>query len=97
MSTQLPEHMIRVSIQDMLIGEEAYTVPWAIQVDQNGQCWIRGDYSFSRRPFGTNQMRIRRTASGFEVEIPAGEKFDTNYISPQTKSRMGLLSVVRIS
>jgi len=96
MSTHLPEDMIRVTIKDMVVGEEAYTVPWSIQVDQDGRCWIRGDYNFSHRPFGTNQMKIRRTRDGFEVQVPPGEQFDAGRISSQARSQMGLLSVVKI-
>ena len=97
MSAHLPEHMLRVTIKDMIVGEEAYAVPWSIHVDQDGRCWIRGDYNFSNQPFGTNQMKVRRTSEGFEVQIPAGEQFDPGHISSEAKSQMGLLSVVRIS
>ena len=38
MNTQLPEYLSRVTIKDMIIGEEAFTVPWSVQVDHEGMC-----------------------------------------------------------
>jgi hypothetical protein len=96
-NTQLPEHLARVTIQDMIIGEQAYTVPWSIQVDQEGMCWIRGDYAFTHRQFGTSKMSIIRTGDGFEVEVSWDTHYDQVYISAEAKSQMALLPVVRIS
>lgn len=96
MNAQLPEHMARVTIKDMIIGEKAYTVPWSIQVDQFGRCWIRGDYTFTHRPFGTSRMPIRRTGGGFEVQVSPTEQYEQVYISPEARYQMDLLPVVRI-
>jgi hypothetical protein len=89
--------MARVTIKDMLVGEQAYTVPWSIQVDQDGMCWIRGDYAFTHRQFGTSKMTILRTAGGFEVEVTRGTQYEQVHISPEAKSQMFLLPVVKIS
>lgn len=97
MNVTLPEHMVRVSIKDMVVGEQAYTVPWSIQVDQDGQCWIRGDYAFTHKPFGTSQMPITRTRQGFEVHVSPGTQYEPAHISSETLARMGLLPVVRIN
>jgi len=97
MNAQLPEQMFRVTIKDMLIGECAYTVPWSIQIDQYGRCWIRGDYTFTRRKFGTSQMPIKRTTYGFEVQVSQSQQYDQFYISPQAQLQMSLLPVVKIS
>jgi hypothetical protein len=97
MNARLPEQMLRVTIKDMLIGESAYTVPWSIQIDQHGRCWIRGDYTFTHRKFGTSQMAIKRNAYGFEVQVSRDQQYDQAYISPQAQLQMNLLPVVRIS
>ena len=93
----LPEHMARITIKDMIIGEQAFTVPWSIQVDQDGKCWIRGDYSFTHQQFGTSKMSIKRTFSGFEVQVSQDAHYDPLYISPEAVSQMALLPVVRIN
>ena len=97
MNAQLPEQMFRVTIKDMLIGESAYTVPWSIQIDQYGRCWIRGDYTFTHRKFGTSQMPIKRTSCGFEVQVSHSQQYDQAYISPQAQLQMSLLPVVKIN
>jgi hypothetical protein len=97
MNARLPEHMARVTIKDMIVGEEAYTVPWSIQVDQEGKCWIRGDFTFTHNQFGTSQMQIKRTNSGFEVQVSRGEQYEPTYISPEAVAHMNLLPVVKIS
>lgn len=95
-NTQLPEHMVRVTIKDMIVGEHAYTVPWSIQVDQEGSCWIRGDYAFTHRQFGTSRMSIKRTTDGFEVRVDTDSQYEQVYISPEAKLQMTLLPVVKI-
>jgi hypothetical protein len=96
-NTQLPEYMTRVTIKDLIIGEQAYTVPWSIQVDQDGRCWIRGDYAFTHRQFGTSRMAIRRTSNGFEVEVARDTQYERVHISPEARSQMALLPVTKIS
>jgi hypothetical protein len=88
--------MARVTIKDMIVGENAYTVPWSVQVDQEGRCWIRGDYAFTHRRFGTSKMPIRRISNGFEVEVSHGTQYDKVHISPEARSQMALLPVVKI-
>jgi hypothetical protein len=95
-NAELPEHMARVSIRDMVVGEEAYTVPWSVQVDQNGQCWIRGDYNFTHQPFGTSQMPITRTSGGYEVRTSPGTQYEQTQLSPDTREQMGLLPITKI-
>jgi hypothetical protein len=96
-NTQLPEHMARIAIQDMIVGEAAFTVPWSVQVDHEGFCWIRGDYAFTHERFGTSRMSIKRANSGFEVEVSRGTQYERVYISPEAKTQMSLLPVVQIS
>jgi hypothetical protein len=96
-NTQLPEYMARVAIKDMIVGEKAFTVPWSIQVDHEGLCWIRGDYAFTHRQFGTSKMSIKRTFDGFEVETSRDTRYEQVYISSDAKAQMDLLPVVSIS
>ena len=97
MNIQLPERMARVAIKDLIVGEQAYTVPWSIQVDQDGRCWIRGDYAFTHREFGTSKTAIKRTPNGFEVKVSQGTQYEPVYISPEARSQMVLLPVEKIT
>ena len=96
-NAQLPEYMARVAIKDMVVGEHAYTVPWSIQVDLEGKCWVRGDYAFTYRQFGTSKTLITRTGEGFEVEVTRGTQYEQVHISSEAQSQMELLPVVRIT
>lgn len=89
--------MAQVTIKDMIVGEEAFTVPWSVQVDQDGMCWIRGDYAFTHRQFGTSKMSIKRTFDGFEVATARDTWYDQVHISQEAKTQLALLPVVRIS
>lgn len=97
MNAQLPEHLARVAIKDMIVGEQAYTVPWSMQVDMSGSCWIRGDYAFTHRQFGTSKMLITRTIQGFEVDVNRGEQYEQVHIATEAKLQMALLPVVKVS
>jgi len=67
MQSVLPEHMIRVTIGDLVLGEEAYILPWSIAVDSQGQMWVRTDHEFSPIRFGTSRVRITRRSGYFSV------------------------------
>ena len=97
MNAQLPEHMVQVTIKDMIVGEEAFAVSWAMQVDQDGQCWIRGDYDFTSQPFGTSEMRIKKTRDGFEVTVPHDKHYTPRYLSPEDHELMTLMPVVKVN
>lgn len=74
----LPDELEEVGIKDLLEGEEAYTVPWAMFADSEGALWIKGSYPFHQVPGGTVQMRIRRRAGMIEVfqdTIPEDHRF----------------------
>lgn len=94
----LPEELERITIADMQVGETGYTVPWAMMVDRNRGCWIRGDYLFERRPFGTLCMKITRGQEGFAVEIPRGERYTVSDSDMRQEIRdWGALPVIAIS
>lgn len=45
--SKLPNEMRRKLIEDMKMGETGYTLPWAINVDENSNMEIRMDYPVS--------------------------------------------------
>ncbi len=70
MNAILPESMADVdrSIASMDIGEQGWTVPWAMYYDDNRQLWLNGAYTLSRAPGGTTQMVVRRDENGWHVD-----------------------------
>jgi len=76
MQSVLPEHMIRVTIGDLVLGEEAYILPWSIAIDSKNRMWIRTDHSFNPAPFGTSRVRITRRNGYYSVD---SSTFDGGY------------------
>lgn len=64
---KLPQDMIQITIADLKVGEEAYTVPWAMWVDLECNMWLSVHFSYSHDARGTQHMRIRREVEGFTV------------------------------
>ena len=91
-----PEHLLRASIKDVILGEQVYVAPWALLVDQHGQPWLRGDYDFSADKFGTQRMKIKRVARGFEVQIPQGAQYDQTCLTRADHIRMNLQPVASL-
>jgi len=75
MQSVLPEHLIRTTIADLVIGESAYVVPWAIAVDEWNRVWIRTDFEFRKAPFGTSQVKVTRRSRYFGVSRFNGGHF----------------------
>lgn len=62
-------------IRDMLIGEAAYTMYWAMSFDCHGQPFIRGDYPAFQDKFGTADMLVHKTFFGYIVDV-SGRRAD---------------------
>jgi len=87
--------MVEVTIKDMLVGEKAYVIPWAVIVDLSGAVWIRADYPFHSEPKGTAQALIEKRADGFTVKVPRSYRYRLETISAEIKA--SLLPVIKIS
>lgn len=66
---QLPKNLVEDVIEGMAVGEVGYTVPWAMWVDQQMQCWLHPQYSIHKEPGGTVEMRIEHRPDGFHVWV----------------------------
>lgn len=75
-NAMLPESAESRTIAGMLVGETAYTVPWAMWVDSDRRLWLNPRYDRHTRRGGTVQMRIRRTSRGFVVHGAPGHAYD---------------------
>lgn len=74
-NAELPRSMETVTIADLLVGETAYTAPWAMYADQDRKLWLNPGFTFEERPGGTSQMQITRTSEGFRVGCVTGETY----------------------
>ncbi|MEU2403465.1 hypothetical protein ABZ609_03935 [Streptomyces rubiginosohelvolus] len=63
----LPESMEGRTISGMLVGESAFTLPWAMWADEDRRLWLSADYPADEEAAGTVRMRITRTPDGFQV------------------------------
>lgn len=67
---RLPAELYDTSgIKDMPFGEWKYTVPWAMQVDMDGLCWINAAFTVEDQRSGTVTMGVLRDAGGVSVQI----------------------------
>jgi hypothetical protein len=60
MGDYLPEELEQISISALQEGEIGFTLPWAVFVQEDGICWIRGDYPLYSHPTDNAVLRIRR-------------------------------------
>src|SRR6266508_1609463 len=70
----LPESMEEDTLDSMMTGEVAYTVPWAMWVDDQRQCWLHPKYPTHRHAHGTASMRVELRRDGYHV-WPRGERY----------------------
>lgn len=75
MTVKLPHEQLEKTIDNMFPGETLWTVPWAMIVDEERNCYLRADYPVHNSPCGTVQMLVHRNTKGFEVEAPKGFRY----------------------
>ena len=59
MSEYLPEELEQITISALQDGENGYTLPWAVFIEEGGLCWIRGDYPLFFSPTDEAKLKIR--------------------------------------
>lgn len=74
-AARLPDAFIESTVDQMQVGDEGYTTPWAMWVDLDRQCWIHPRYTIHPTPSGTVQLYVLRTAAGVHVGIPDGKRY----------------------
>jgi len=72
---KLPAAFREATIASMKPGRPYYTVPWAMQADENGALWLRRGYTAWDCPGGTAQMRVERRDDGYHVWPVPGERY----------------------
>jgi len=58
----------KLSIAEMAIGESGWAVPWAIDVDDQGNSWLDGNHTLHNSSGGTVAMLIKRSEEGYVVD-----------------------------
>lgn len=93
----MPIDNIENTIASMDLDTSAWTVPWAAQVDINGQTWLDTHFIIRETPGGTAQMRVSRHQNGnYSIEIPndthykISEKLPPNIVPVQSIKHSGL-------
>lgn len=57
-------------IEALSLGNQAYTVPWALNRSGDGTYWFHGGLICSRSNGGTAVMKVRRREEGIQVFLP---------------------------
>ena len=50
-------------------GDEGYTVPWALSVSKDGDCYLKKEYTIQDKPGGTVKLKIKKTPNGYIAYI----------------------------
>lgn len=66
---KLPGNKKKKRLVDMCIGELGFTVPWALWVDEENECFINEDFEISQSSGGTVQLKIKKTVNGYIAYI----------------------------
>lgn len=76
MPARLPDRYVETqTLRSLPVGHEGYTVPWAMLVDENHNCWLRPNYTYRNEPHGTAAMLIRHTNNGYVVCPPSTQRY----------------------
>jgi hypothetical protein len=65
----LDESLEEITLDDLVDGQEVYTVPWAMYVEKDRTVWLNGSYSFCLEPRGTNRLKVIRQNSQYACDI----------------------------
>ena len=66
----------RNGINQMDLGAAGYTVPWAMEVDNDRNCWLHPKYPVDDQPHGTAEMRVELREDGYHVWAPLDYTWD---------------------
>jgi hypothetical protein len=95
----LPEDYEEATIDSMVTGERGYTVPWAMWVDADRNCWLHPKYTIHADTCGTVQMRVELREDGYHVWLVPGEKYQPRaspgYCSPEDTEYLPVVELHR--
>ncbi len=91
---KLPFNLEAKTIAMMIPGETLYTVPWAMVVDKDRTCWVRGDYTVDPTAFGTVNAEIHRNSKGFALCLTKPFEYTVRTISEAERRDWDLYPVI---
>ncbi len=68
----LPARLRERTLADLNVDESAYTVPWAMKADLDGNLWLSTHFPTRNVSGGTVQMLVTRTRNGWACDISLG-------------------------
>lgn len=76
---KLPDsHIRKNAIKHMKPGDVGYTVPWAVKVNQDGDCFINGSFTIGEKG-GTSCLKVKMIKNGLIAYISDLPKDYQNY------------------
>jgi|WetSurMetagenome_2_1015567.scaffolds.fasta_scaffold371585_2 hypothetical protein len=60
MRAKLPPSLEEVNLKSLCNGMSVYVVPWAMYAEEDGSLYLNGNYTFSPRPGGTENMKVTK-------------------------------------
>ncbi|MBI4033901.1 hypothetical protein HY379_02780 [Candidatus Saccharibacteria bacterium] len=106
-NARLPEDLEEgTTLRNLEVGEETWTVPWAMNIDAERRCWLSAGYAGHDEPWGTVTMLVRREEEGFVVEIDLSDDYkwhishaltseDFNDQDPEKPDYLPVIRIVR--
>lgn len=70
----LPPSLEEPTIGKMIVGQNGYTVPWAMWADTDRRCWLKASFPCLPTMSGTVRMYIERRTDGYHVWPPHDEQ-----------------------
>jgi len=87
----LPAEAFERTIADLRVGESGWTVPWAMDHDEERRCWLNPRHTISQEPGGTVQMQVARREDGYHVWLAPDYRYH-----PNSNPGKGYLPVVEL-
>lgn len=94
----LPEFLEQLTVSGLLEGEKAYTVPWAVIIDQNNRAFIESDSPIENETGGTVQLLVRKESNVVLVDTKTigKHKYPHTYMDKGEEEIRNLIPVVFI-
>lgn len=72
---KLPETKVEKKLSDLKIGESGFTVPWAMWLNLEGECFLNESFTFDEKKGVTVELKITRVQDGYIAFINDNIKY----------------------
>ena len=77
---KLPKELRTLRLCELPIGATGWTVPWAMQADEEECLWVDSSCSIEKEREGTCTMRVRREADGVWVVLTERRDYEPHIL-----------------